>query len=265
MIVGETRVIRHTETGESAFVFDSTPELLVTLPDATTDDPTVTDSSPSDPVITHTLSATVAFPQAGPYTMRWEMDQGAQDPIIRIETYFATWTDVYSLIRRLLSRTASQLTDAVIDAELSRLVRLLTTDYTCLGVYNDITGNDRFYFDDALAYMVAASLRSGLGRLPTDGDLLKRREGDTEYTFADRGKGITEAQESLWMTDAWSAFRRIACIGEGLSSVRAQLRPSLYGRRRAAEKAGYIVGSANPLFRYLIDEDRRMQGIGVNV
>lgn len=264
MIRGETRTVRHRETGEAAFVFDETPTLAVTLPDGTEADPAPTVSvSPSTSALIQTLSANVAFPQAGPYTMIWTMDVGAQDPIIRIETYFAAWSDVYGLIRSRLNRTVAQLTDADIDRELASLVRLLTTDYTCLGVYNDLEGNDRYFFDEAMALMVAASLRGGLGRLPTDGDLLKRREGDTEYTFADRSKGSEESQEAVWLLDAWGAFRRIGCIADGLPDTRSAMRWSLNGRRRAAEKAGNIYSDVNPLWRYLVDEDRRLMGIGV--
>ncbi len=267
MIATETRTVRHTETGAIAFTFDTpAPSLSVALPDGTAGTaPTVTDTIDPLNALRHILSANVAFPQGGPYELRWSMKKGGEDPILRIETYFATWTDVYSLIRSglLLNRSMAQLPDADIDLALTNLSMLLTTDYPCLGAYNDLIGNDRAYFDRAMAYMVAASLRGGLGRLPTDGDLLKRREGDTEYTFADRGKGVTESQEALWLTDAWSAFSRIGCIAAGLPDVRSALRWSLNGRRRAAEKAGYIVGSANPLLRYLIDEDRRLQGIGV--
>lgn len=268
MIVGEVRPALHTETGAAAFVFDALPTVQVTLPDGTLIDPapTVSDSPGySTSSLVHTLSAPIAWSQGGAYPFAWSLRQDGQNPIIRLETYFATWTDVYGFIRSRLNRTVSQLSDAVIDSELARLVRILTADYTCLGTYNALTGSDRYFFDDALGYMVAASLRGGLGRLPTDGDLLKRREGDTEYTFADRGKGAVESQEALWLTDAWAAFRRIGCIADGLPDTRAALRWSLNGRRRAAEKAGNIVGDANPLLRYLIDEDRRMQGIGVHV
>jgi hypothetical protein len=262
MIVGETRTLRWTETGEGVFVFDETPTLAVTLPDGETAEPapTITDSSPATPVIKHTLSANVAFPQGGEYRMVLTEDVGAQDPIIRIYTYFAAWTDVWGIIRQRLNRTASQLSDAVIDAELARWVRILTTNHTCLG-YNSLAGNDRAAMDEALAYMVAATLRAGLGRLPTDGDLIERQEGDTRYKFADRGKSA-ETEESVWMRDAWTAFRRIGCIADGLPA-RPNMVGSLYGRGRAAEKAGYIYPATNPLLQYLSHEDRRLMGIGV--
>lgn len=266
MIVGETRTIRHRETGESAFVFDTTPTLAVTQPDgeAVSPAPTVT-VSPGTSSVTQTLSAVVAFPQAGAYRMAWSLDVGADNPIVRIEDYFATWTDVASLVRRLLNRTASQLPDATIEAEMARLVRLLTTDYSCLGSYNALTGNDQAFFDDALGYMVAASLRPVLGRQITDGDLVRRREGDTEYTFADRTKSGTLTTEQEWTASAWASFRRIACIAAGQADLRNALRWSLNGRRRAAEKAGNIIADTNPFLRYLVDEERRQMGIGVYV
>jgi hypothetical protein len=154
------------------------------------------------------------------------------------------------------------MSDAAIDYELSRWERILTTTHTCLGVYNDLEGVDQNYFDETLIYLVSATLRPGLGRLTTDGDLLERQEGDTRSKFADRAKGVAETQEAIWMREAWAAFRRISCIAEGLQP-RPNFVGSLVGRERAAAKAGVIIPATNPFLQYLSHEDRRLMGIGI--
>jgi hypothetical protein len=264
MIVGEVRPARRTETGESAFVFDTTPEIEVTLPDGELVDPAPTVSvSPATSALVQTLSASISWSQGGAYTLKWSMDIGAQDPILRIDTYFAAWTDVYSLIRRLLRKSVSQVPDEWIDAELSHLSGALLTDWTCIGdSYNAIDAEDRPHFDRAMAKMVAYRLK-GILREGPDGQITKRREGDTEYTFADAAKA--GKIEDLWLQEAWNDFGRISCVADVITASRNSLRLgfSLSGRRRAAERAGYIVGTENPLLRYLIDEDRRMLGIGI--
>jgi hypothetical protein len=266
MLVGENRPATHTESSSEEFAFDELPTIEITLPDGDVVDPapTVTD----DPgfailALEHEQSVPIAWSQGGAYVLRWQFDQGQQDIIIREETWFAAWTDVWSLIRgsRLLNRTASQLSDEAIDRELARITRWVLANHTCIGTYNDLEGADRYAFDEMLAYMVAARLRPGLGRLTTDSDLIERQEGDTRYKFADR-KGSTETQEMQWMSDAWAAFRRIGCIADGLPA-RPNMVGSLYGRGRAAEKAGYIYPATNPLLQYLSHEDRRLMGIGV--
>lgn len=267
MIYGETRTIRHTETGESAFTFDETPTLAVTKPDDTAVDPAPTVTvSPGTSAVTQTLSASVAFSQAGEYRMVWSMDVGAQDPILRIETYFAAWTDVYALIRGkgLLNRTATQLTDEVIDAELVRLTRAISSEYTCLGDYGDLTGADRYAMDEALVYMISALLRPILPLIDTGVVKRKKQDGiEVEYVVSG-SNAQKQSIETEWISNAWKAFRRIDCITDIVTATAANFSPfSLHGRRRAAEKAGNIVSDTNPILRLLLDEERRMLGTGV--
>jgi hypothetical protein len=268
MIVGEVRPARHTETASAAFVFDELPTVEVTLPDGEIVDPAPTVSDVSeDPGfgvenLTHILSAPVSWSQGGAYTLRWSMVQDGQAPIIRIETYFAAWTDVYTLIRRLLRRSVSQVPDEWIDAELAYLTTSVLADWTCIGeTYNAIVAADRGSFDRAMAYMVAAQLKATL-REGIDGQIVERQEGDTRYKFAEAAK--SGKIEDQWLNEAWGAFGRIGCVADVITATRSSLRIfSLSGRRRAAERAGYIIGTENPLLRYLIDEDRRLLGTGI--
>jgi hypothetical protein len=213
MIVGETRTVRHTETGDAAFTFDETPTLAVTLPDGTAGStPTVT-VSPGTSATVQTLSANVAFPQGGIYKLTWSMDVGAQDPIIRKETYFAAYTDVYSAIRQLLSRTVTQLPDATLDPILARVTRQLVAQFPCVVSYNALTGTDRDFFDDALVYMVAASIRPTLSGVST-GEIQSKKQGSVEVKYATSSSSSVSAnQVQDWMTAGWEQLRFVACIG----------------------------------------------------
>ena len=277
MLVGENRPAIHNERGSVAFAFASLPTITILLPDGEYLDPapTVTDISAvpgyDEDNLIHKLSAPVNWEQGGAYTLRWFLVQAGQNPIIREEIYFAAWTDVYAVIRSqgYLNRTPTQLPDAVLDPLLAGAARELTDtaiglSADCFASYNDLTGSDRVYFDEALAYMVSAFLRPHMGRLASDGDLVKRRQGDTEYTWGDRSKGAAESVEAGWMRNAELRFRRISCVAAFVAAMQSSRRLwSLSGRSRAAEKAGYIFPTVDALSRYLVHEDRRLQGIGV--
>lgn len=213
MIAGETRTVRHTETAEAAFTFDGTPTLAVTQPDGTalSPDPTVS-VSPGTADETQTLSAPVAFDQAGVYRFAWSMAIGDEDPITRIETYFAAWSDVYTEIRRLLSRSALQLPDAAIDPTLARITRRLIALFPCLVSYNALTGEEQAFFDDALLHFAAAALRPTLSSVAT-GEVKRRKQRDQEIEYAVSGSSGSANLTKDWETYAWEQLRFIACIG----------------------------------------------------
>jgi len=202
MIVGETRTVRHTETGESAFVFDATPTLTVTLPDGTTDAPTVS-VSPGTSNETQTLSAVVSFPQGGQYRLEWSMDVGADDPLVRVETYFAAWSDVYAFIRELLSRDADSLPDAKIDRELARLSRQIVSQCSSLGSYGSLSGDDRYLFDDMLAYGAAYALynRPSSSTITGSGDVKKLTQDGLTVEY-DVGTSVTSSGTAAnWLSE----------------------------------------------------------------
>lgn len=215
MIAGEVRSIRHTETGESAYVFDNLPTVVIIQPDGEESDPaSVVSVDPlySVSALTHTLSAVVDWAQAGVYRVKWQMDVGEDNPIIRIEEYFAAWTDVYSTIRELLDRTVTQLPDSRIDRELARTVRLLTAQFHCIGSYSALTGSDRYAFDDALGYFVAMRIRPTLGSIST-GEVKRKKQDDLEIEYATGSTSTSTNTLRDWETAGWKALRGVACIG----------------------------------------------------
>jgi len=215
MIAGETRTIRHTETGESAFVFDNAPSVVILQPDGMESDPaSVVSVSPSynTSALTHTLSAVVVFEQAGVYRAKWSMDVGADNPLTRIEEYFAAWTDLYATVRELLDKSITQVPDSRIDRELARLTRRLTKQFPCIGSYNALTGEDRYAFDDALAYFAAGQIRPTLGATST-GEVKRKKQGDLEIEYQATTATAAVRIEATWETEGWKALRNVDCIG----------------------------------------------------
>lgn len=269
MLQGQTQTATFRDTHSASVAYDALPTVAVIQPDGTTLSPALTvTSSPtfSTAATAHTLAATDDFTQAGEYAFRWSRIIGGVTSVYS-QVVFAAWTDVYSRIRTLLNRTATQLPDSTIDIELARLTRLLLADYTCLGAYNDLTGLDRVWFDEALVYMATASIRPTLPAISgSTGEIKSKEQGGLKVTYATTSSNAQSTPiDETWMDTAWQAFLHLTCVAAAFASVRTGFRPfSLGGRRRAAEKAGYAVADTNPLLRYLIDEERRMQGIGVN-
>lgn len=209
MIAGETRTVRRTETGETAFVFDVTPTLTVTYPDGTTDAPAVT-VSPGTSALAQTLSANVDF-EAGVNRLLWTMDVGAQNSILRMDEYFATWSDVYSAIREQLGRTLTQLPDTQIDRALGRVTRWLTRLFPCIGSYGELTGGDRYHFDDALAYFASIVIRPTLGATST-GEVKRKKLGGAEIEYATSGVSSSASLVRDWNRAGWEALLGVACI-----------------------------------------------------
>lgn len=235
MIVGETRTVRHTETGESAFTFDATPTLEVTTPSGSVGNPAVS-VSPGTSSVTQTLSATIEFTEGGEYRLAWDMDQGDDNPIRRIETYFAAWTDVYSLIRTRLQKTVTQLPNATIDPELSYITREVLATFT--QVYNDLDSADQAFFDRGLALTVAARLHSSLPAAAT-GEVKRRKQRDQEIEYTTASSATAEPLPVQWAKEASQAFGRVSFIRTARrSQASAYSSIRVAGPSRAARDAG---------------------------
>lgn len=211
MIVGEVRIIRWEESDENAFVISSA-SLNVTNPDATTVAPAV-DVAPPGSDIDHILSATVDFAQGGAYRVVWSEAIGVET-YLRPDLYFAAFSDIYLRVRELLGETETVLPDTYLDRVFSEFVRQIEGRYTCIGSYRALAWPDTGAIDEALAWMTAVRLFSGI-------DLIRRRawryrEGDGEYYFATPTELALEQQS--WLCNAARALGRIACISD---SVRA--------------------------------------------
>ena len=67
-----------------------------------------------------------------------------------------------------------------------------------------------------------------------------------------------------WMDEAAQALSFIACIGVLLAADNADFTLfALAGRRRAAERSGYVGLLINPVYDLVADEWRRLRGIGI--
>lgn len=258
MIVGETRKLRHTETGTAAYTFAALPIWTVTLPDGSTevspgDFTVVDDPGYSSSAAAHIQSANIAFPQGGEYRIVRSMEKSDEGPILRIETYFAAWTDVYSLIRQRLQKTATQLPDAVIDPELAHFTAILLATYPCLESYNALSGGDEVFFDRAMALTVAANLHSVLPRTTATGEVKKKKLGDSEIEYAVSASGAQSLPlPAQWAQEAKEALGRVTCIrADHRSRAASYASIRISGPTRAARDAGCRQGMIDDLLRLI--------------
>ena len=254
MIRGETRKLRHKETGTAAFTFSALPVWSVLLPDGTAQD------SPADFIVTdspghstsateHTQSANIAFPQGGAYQLTRSMDKSDEGPIVRIETYFAAWTDVYALIRQRLNRNATQLPDATMDPELAYITQEILANYS--EVYNDLGGADRAFFDRGLALTVAGRLRPTLTAVST-GEVKRKKLDGQEIEYAVESSTQSKPLVEQWAKEASEAFGRVSFIRAARRS-RASAYSSIRvtGPSRAAREAGCRTGMIDDILRLI--------------
>lgn len=214
MIKGEVRTIRRNEAATTAFTFDSTPTLEVSLPDGNllSPNPTV-QVTPATSALTQTMLATVSFSQAGWYIMRWIMDVGAQSSIIGEDDYFAAHTDVYKYIRDEMKLSDTVLTEAVIDGVLGRLLRQLNCSFSMLRNYDAfVTTQEKSLIDDTLIYLACIRLRTAGYMGAPSGQLIGWKFQQTEFRFnPNAGDSTTLSTEDKWFQQAKQAFQ---CIPE---------------------------------------------------
>jgi hypothetical protein len=246
--------VQHEETGGTAFTFTSTPTLAVTLPDGTllSPAPTVT-VTPGISALVQTLSAVVPFATGGAYRLAWSMHVGSDNPIIRTEDYFAFWTDVPALVRRRLLRDAATLLSSDIEAEAVLTVRRLLTVWICLVSYNALSGNDRGFFDEALALIMAARMADYLPTLAT-GAVIQQKEMDEEVSYSDLDRNRKRrSQAEVWAEEAAAALGQIACIKA--SRAASSFQPfRVSGPTRTAIAAGCPETLLTSVLRLLSDD-----------
>lgn len=146
--------------------------------------------------------------------------------------------------------------------EIDLMVTALLLQYTELGAaYTDLTGTDKLFFDAAVGHLIAAKLHPTLTNDLTRQALIKKREGDFEKTYSDPSKQPAPEVPlpEQWAGEAWRLFSLVTAIADKYAVLREGFSPlALAGRRRAAETAGYVYGSLNPLLVFLGDEARAL-------
>jgi hypothetical protein len=244
MIVGETLVARHTETGTTPFALDPTEvDLSVIKPDGTPETSSGITVTPGTAALSQEITATFAGPIGGEYHLQWTVRAGSS-VLERPEVYFASWTDVSAAVRRRLLETAQTLADADLDPELAWMAREFVDRFSCLSIaggYQALTGLDQDRFDQALALATAARIRrSRIKRVPA-GEIIEETQGDEGWTFSDPLKYVkqTLSVEDEWMQEAARAIGQVTCVKASFAARAARIQPFLMaGPTRDAETAG---------------------------
>jgi hypothetical protein len=268
MIVGETRLFRHAETSEDPYTVTDA-FLNITQPDGTAYDPDPEEEGANIPVDIdpdaataaeeHVFSANALIEQGGRWELKWQIAHSGQ-VLIRPEWYWASWIDVYVIIRELLKATHEQLTDEAIDRQMHLWNLVLTTEYPQIGAYYDLTGADREHYDVALANFAAAALRP-IYQSSGGGELQSVQQDDVIYRYGTSQSQATNEVVGEWMDEGWAALRRVAVLKAEYDATRATFEVfRLAGRRRHAESLGYNAGWA-PLLTQYHDEVIRASGL----
>lgn len=258
-IVGETSSVIHDVTATSAFVYDTTPKLYVLQPDGNylspPDGPAVT-VTPGTSSITQRLSAVISWAFGGPYTLEWRNDIGPQNLIKHIEIYFATWNNVYDIIRSRLQMDSTTLPDKLIDYVLFQVnAQILSQFSDCLTSYNDISDvSYRMYYDFALSFLASEVLRGFIGTTSAATELIEVQVGTDKYKYASPAQSgfVTISPENRLIGDAYNMLSMIPCIATELSSVRDANIFKPAGRRRYAREV-FGLTADNPVYEAYYD------------
>ena len=157
MIVGETRTLRHKETGESAWTV-SANSIAITRPDdcADTSPPSITNAlDPSDP-LSYIFSGQYTPVSGGRYIMSWAITPSNLDVLYRPVRYYAYWTDVPGIVRQKLQNDPDDVPDYEIDREFVSIARELQDYFTALGAYSALTLEDAERFDEGVAILAVS-------------------------------------------------------------------------------------------------------------
>jgi hypothetical protein len=256
LIVGGVNQVRYTETAADGVTTStlSAPALVVTKPDGSALSPaaTVTDSAVGA-AVTHILTSTAfSIDQGGRYKLRWSATRGTET-IIRLSEAWAYWTDAPALIRSRLQKTALELSDDSIDREFSRIARMVLDRYACLGTYNSLTGEDRDYFDDAIALMAAYRLKPLVTVGGAAGDLVELKEGDVSQKWSGGGTSAV-SERDMWAKEAAAALGQVSCVKEQVTDRAAAFSPFVVsGPTRSARGRGFPEGLYSYVSRLLVD------------
>ena len=280
MIVGETIRLTVTEARAEAFRITSAA-LTVTNPDGTayTPAPTVRLSQPPEDETDQTwlLRANLTPLQGGEYRLAWTYQDDAGETITRPQRVFALWTDVPKFIRTRLQLSPLDLPNEDLDPEVAAIARRLLARYKGLGYppgqagltagsYNGLTGTDQDFFDEGCALLTCARL---IGPLTTGGavsDMILRKEGDTEYRYADTGRDQRQEQDAgdsyagqnervRFMREALEVLGQVSAIHAVHQARAAGFRSfTVSGPTRAAKAAGSVETLMSSVLRLITDD-----------
>ena len=261
MILNENRLFRHKETsqdGVTTFVLDGSPTAEGVKSNAATVSFAAISVSPGTAATAQNLTTEVkAMDQAGKFILTWLIAIGGQ-AFRRVQTYFIAFYDIWTWVREILRVSATALPDTDIDNILVQIVGDIEENYptaTCLP-YRLLTGNDRYYMDRGLAYVVAAYLMNQNPARFIGGAVRSVADAQIRYEFAlapQKAGALSRAEQLLGM--GWTEFQRVSCLAEIAEDEPSELFALAGPRRGSREAAGFMGVNAIPLYSVLV---RRM-------
>lgn len=139
----------------------------------------------------------------------------------------ADYSPIYDGVRALLQQSATALpdTDPLMSGEVALQVAQRLAANPCLGDYQDITGQDKAYFDGALARFVAAAIRPALvvGGTIGGGVIVAEKFGDDEIRYASPQQTLQQPNapnlEQTWIAQGERFFALITCVLEAATAA----------------------------------------------
>jgi hypothetical protein len=262
MIVGENRTIEHTESSSDGTAFTATATLVILKPDQTTEqNPPVVAVTPGTPATEQFFDARYLFAQAGGYYVEWhiqtKINNADSDSYIRPIFYFAAFTDVYRIVRRLLSKSELQLPEVEINPILADVLTDLEDDNTLLetnGGYVSLQKiGDRVHADQAIAYMSAALLLSENPQKFLGGAIRSIADAQIRYDFAVATPGsVQQTKAEMLFATGWQSLQRISFLSDALKA-NPPVMFGLAGTNRGVNRSlGRVNNYAMPLYGLLV-------------
>lgn len=240
MIVGETRLLTREETSDTEFTAEN-GLLTILKPDGSSDaSPEVTITPGATASTTQLLSATYIEDIGGRYRARWEFDAAGQH-FVRIDTYFAYWTDVYGWVRQVLQTVEEQVPNQEIDREFASMVRTLNDSYPTLQAYSMLDVDDQDRFDEAVALLVGLRLRAYKPPTNPTGDITSWKiENDVITVKPFENTRVTGGRLDQLYERALLALGRVTAIQQFYAALAADWRLfHVYGPSRKAKHEAY--------------------------
>ena len=218
MQVGETVQVSYTDVQAAPFSVTG-GSLVVTLPNGTNNNLSISATSQNTPATTHTVTATLAAPQAGTYNLSWTFTDGTYT-WIRQQTRFAFVNNVPFMVRDRLRRTVTLLPDPVIEYVFNTMQRQIYASYASVGLpaYGSFNTYDQACFDEGVAILAALRLRRYTPVTTPSGELSSFKVQQIEYKFVESAiKSAAGFMSNLtpdeqWFRDGYQLLEQVSVI-----------------------------------------------------
>jgi hypothetical protein len=193
---------------------------------------------------------------AGPHEVVWTF-RALGTELRRVETYFVSWTDVASVIRRRLRETSTTLSDVDIDAEVAVTVQQLVDRFVLLqqdGGYAGLAGLDQERFDTAAAYLTALSLRYYRMKAVPLGEISSVRLNEHTFQFTSGQQKGERPIEQQWLDEALVSLGRVSRVQQEYAASAASFKPFLVsGPTRHKLNTGHYETLMSSVLRLITD------------